>query len=1673
MDYLVRWRAKLPDRVGLFSALARVDARIGVTYGVVGGALLWSVRDDRGSSSLREALASICGTAHVDPLLRAVEALAADSTPLDGALLLTRMAKEDGELRAQLDRLIGYFLEECLRHDLLKRSADVRVEGSVSGANIVIGGTQYVAGDLVVTQTVVRPRPVAPDPPPHFTGRATELAELRAALSQGRNVAITSIHGMGGIGKTATALRLAADMSEFGVVLWASLGPAPNPVALLTDWARYADPEFEAGNGSVEGLVSRVRATLAALVRDHFPGERVLVVLDDIWEGDSVTTARHLRAASPPGTVHLITTRSRRVVSQLRSTGVELHPMTSDDAVGMLRVLLSDFPALAEGDLRELAEIVGHHPLAMELAAGQVQLLERPDAELGELLALYRGGIPAGSPFRGIRLELGESREDNLELVLSFSYDQLDAADQARFRALGVLAYGADFDRSLCEAIWGDAPKPVLDRFRHRALLSIATSPGWYHQHQLLRAYARALLHSSQDRSLAEDCYTAKVVDISTRFAQRPLDQWNELNPYIAHMEETGTLLVPAVQAELSGKRPDRARLDRMLTFALNTRHLLATRTELHHPEWMSTGAAVSSLLGESSYEVVLLNSLAKGQHVRGDPTAAIRSLYQARRRAESSGDTAGTAMTNSNLGAIMLQYDPDAAPQWLYRSVELWTRLGDEPQLAHALLQLADWQAHWFRTFAERATAIMSLSHASHIAGQHNLGDVQAETFLRLGRLFDTLGSSSTAATMLRDAVEKFEQIGQRDREGVARLFLAGAIAADEPDYAASLLKTAISLFATTGHTAGHATALRNLAQLHAEAGRHSEALAAHAAALPLARLLTEEFLDEDSVEEFVVRGHFVVRYEDVARLNEIEQYRVKGRRQADRLEDPAGVLPEDLRAYLIGRTISLASSPDQAGQEWAEALRHFIEDAGELHSEHAEFVNSLIDVTLGNSERGAAGTGYAQIVAEVRTRAEQLRDTGDRSHLTGQGALQWAQRTLFVLVDGSRHRADWERTLRANLRSAWIWSDVPVEDYCRALLCVLGGQPAALPADHPHCAVLNALLDSLFEHQRLPTHVLVERTVATLVLQPGELAKWTEHLKDAKRDSSWRGDRWSEEFIAALIALASGDHPLLGEDNPYYDEFARAVEAVTNGTVLFSLIPNAELPGLMDRVVAARTDRPKTTDGLAQRLGEQAEEARGIGRHTDADLYAAAVRILQGESPELPAHHPYAGVVEMVTTTIGEQGRAPCVDQTLPDDDVARLVDLVVSVRSGVLDETSGIGEYFTNYLSIMEARGADWRYEASFLAALGDLLEGRQPELAPDHPYSAAVRRAQGEVRRNGALARLGGRLSVADLRYLLDSAAERLRARQAFTESFVSGMPTGQETVAAFLRDRFESPELRHIAWAKSQWEHNILAWRDDLVRREPQWQHEIELVDAVLALVNLAPMERLSQDNPYVKLVRELAEAFPPTLQLPADDSIAALALSKNEFTTSHRHNSPFAAMQDLDTVLTVTVLTRTTAPHQHEQTLGVLQSRFDALPEHVTFTPEREFLDALIQIVRAEDPALPAGHRYETECQRAQESIDLFHGKLTWPGSLTSARIMRFISLTGGALSNHREHLDTWREQFGAVLAEHTKQFPNDRETGDFLQALAILLQGRAAHLPPDNRYDPFLAATRYQIQFA
>ena len=123
-------------------------------------------------------------------------------------------------------------------HKPQDRDADVKSSPGVTGSgerSVAIGGdargSAIITGDedvAVVSSTfggdVVRGDKVThiheaaisaakalhqlPPPVRDFTGRADELAELTAKLEQG-GITISGLHGLGGIGKTALALKLA------------------------------------------------------------------------------------------------------------------------------------------------------------------------------------------------------------------------------------------------------------------------------------------------------------------------------------------------------------------------------------------------------------------------------------------------------------------------------------------------------------------------------------------------------------------------------------------------------------------------------------------------------------------------------------------------------------------------------------------------------------------------------------------------------------------------------------------------------------------------------------------------------------------------------------------------------------------------------------------------------------------------------------------------------------------------------------------------------------------------------------------------------------------------------------------------------------------------------------------------------------------------------------------------------------------------------------------------------------------------------------------------------------------------------------------------------------------------------------------------------------------------
>lgn len=337
---------------------------------------------------------------------------------------------------------------------------------------------------------------LAPTPRKHFTGREVELRELTAQLMTSKNVAVTALQGMGGIGKTEMAARLAHDANEAfpGGILWAELGQHPDIYGILARWA-------VAVGGDVTGytdLLARAGAVRGLLT----PRERMLAVLDDVWEYDSANLL--IRRALPMGVAVLITTRDADLARALGCQVEQIDVLPERDAVALLSKLVAPLDGY-EATARELAQLVGYLPLALRIAAA---LARRRPGNLVRVVEKLRS-----RPMLGVlKMPEGEPRQKDVEVALALSYGELNGEMQRRFRALGAFAL-APFDAAAVTAVWNEqdanAVADALDTLEAEALVAYAEESNVYSQHGLLRAYALALLEREGETATVQGRHAA------------------------------------------------------------------------------------------------------------------------------------------------------------------------------------------------------------------------------------------------------------------------------------------------------------------------------------------------------------------------------------------------------------------------------------------------------------------------------------------------------------------------------------------------------------------------------------------------------------------------------------------------------------------------------------------------------------------------------------------------------------------------------------------------------------------------------------------------------------------------------------------------------------------------------------------------------------------------------------------------------------------------------------------------------------------------------------------------------------------------------------------------------------------------------------------------------------
>ncbi|MEU8080305.1 FxSxx-COOH system tetratricopeptide repeat protein [Catellatospora citrea] len=233
-------------------------------------------------------------------------------------------------------------------------------------------------GDVSATSPSDQERPPAifegvPTRNPHFTGRESLLADLKARLSSAMTALVPqALHGLGGVGKTQLAVEFCHRYApHYDLVLWI---PAEQPALARTTLAQLAQ---KLGLPRFEDQSQAVAAVLQELRRGERYSRWILVF-------DNADRPEDLASLMPDiqGTGHiLITSRNQRWNDLAKILEVDV--FTRQESIELLE-RRSQGVSAQEAD--QLAEKLGDLPLALEQAAAWRAETGMPVAEYLRLL---------------------------------------------------------------------------------------------------------------------------------------------------------------------------------------------------------------------------------------------------------------------------------------------------------------------------------------------------------------------------------------------------------------------------------------------------------------------------------------------------------------------------------------------------------------------------------------------------------------------------------------------------------------------------------------------------------------------------------------------------------------------------------------------------------------------------------------------------------------------------------------------------------------------------------------------------------------------------------------------------------------------------------------------------------------------------------------------------------------------------------------------------------------------------------------------------------------------------------------------------------------------------------------------------------------------------------------
>ncbi len=287
------------------------------------------------------------------------------------------------------------------------------------------------AGRITSSPTTIPPHN------PNFVGRREELRQLRSALALGRIGAITALHGLGGMGKSALAFEYAhayADDYPGGRYLI--------PCAQVQD-IRQPLVNLAALKGVV--LTDEDRKDLAsayAKVRAAFEtGPRSLWLLDNVDDPNLISPSVRGQYMPSSDSVHIVVTTRLEPDRLGGLTCLPLDTLPEEDALLLLEAYRSFQNDAERQDARAIVRRLGGYALAVEVVG--VYLWKTADEGVtyrGYLLRLESEGLPSlDSAAADERVDLSRHQQKTLSKVLEPTLAKLSPPEKLTIEFAALL----------------------------------------------------------------------------------------------------------------------------------------------------------------------------------------------------------------------------------------------------------------------------------------------------------------------------------------------------------------------------------------------------------------------------------------------------------------------------------------------------------------------------------------------------------------------------------------------------------------------------------------------------------------------------------------------------------------------------------------------------------------------------------------------------------------------------------------------------------------------------------------------------------------------------------------------------------------------------------------------------------------------------------------------------------------------------------------------------------------------------------------------------------------------------------------------------------------------------------------------------------------------------------